>query len=96
MSTHHLQPEKQEKCDKFEKGLGSVLRNAWSHQEAVQTTDLQALVNHIGDVLEFANDNPSFVEDLYAEEGLAQRQEVLVFQYVVSLLKQLDYMHEDR
>ena len=47
-------------------------------------------------MLEFANDNPSFVEDLYVEEDLAQRQEVLVFQYVVGLLKQLDHMYEGR
>lgn len=27
-------------CDKFERGLGVILRNAWSHVEALQTTDL--------------------------------------------------------
>ncbi|CAE7571140.1 unnamed protein product [Symbiodinium microadriaticum] len=91
-----VQREKQDKCDKFEKGLGTVLRNAWSHVEAVQTTDVQALVNHIGDVLEFANDDPTFVEDLYAEEDLAQRQEVVVFHYIVGIMKQLDNLHEDR
>jgi hypothetical protein len=91
-----FQPDKLEKCNKFEKGLGSVLRNVWNHVEAVQTTDIQALINHIGDVLEFANDAPSFIEDLYLEEDLAMRQEVVVFHYLSAVMKQLDNLHEDR
>lgn len=91
-----LQPDKLEKCNKFEKGLGVVLRNLWNHVEAVQTTDIQSLMNHIGDVLEFANDSPSFIEDLDLEEDLSMRQEVVVFYYLIAVLKQLDHLHEDR
>ena len=41
----------QSKLDVFEKGMGVMLRNAWSHVEAVQTTDLPMLIQHVGDVL---------------------------------------------
>ena len=39
-------------CDKFERGLGVVLRNAWMHVEAIQTSDLSSLITHIADTLE--------------------------------------------
>ena len=39
-----LRSEVKAKCEKFEKGLGVVLRNAWEHAEAVQTTDLPLLL----------------------------------------------------
>lgn len=37
----------QDSLDSFEKGMGIVLRNAWSHLEALQTTDVPLLVEYI-------------------------------------------------
>lgn len=87
---------KQEKCDKFEKGLGVVLRNAWNHVEAVQTTDIQALINHIGDVLDYALQNPDYMQQCDEKGDLAMRQEVVVFYYLIAVLNRLDDLHEDR
>ena len=39
---------------KFEGGLGTILRFTWEHSEAVQTTDLLLLIQHISDVTTFA------------------------------------------
>lgn len=33
--------------DSFEKGMGTVLRNAWTHIEALQTTDIPLLVEYV-------------------------------------------------
>lgn len=89
-------PENAPKFDKFEKGMGIVLRNAWNHVESLQTTDLPLLITHIGDVLEtalFASD----LMELYAKaDDLTQRQEVIVFQYLDTLMKHVDDIHEDR
>lgn len=87
---------KQEKCDKFEKGLGVVLRNAWNHVEAVQTTDIQALIHHIGDVLDYALQHPDYIQQCDEKGDLAMRQEVVVFSYLIAVLNRLDDLHEDR
>lgn len=42
----------QDSLDSFEKGMGIVLRNAWSHIEALQTTDVPLLVEYITGVRE--------------------------------------------
>jgi hypothetical protein len=89
-------PNKQDTCDKFEKGLGVVLRNAWSHVEAVQTTDIQALINHIGDVLDYAVASPEYMQQCDDKGDLAMRQEVVVFYYLIAVLNRLDELHEDR
>lgn len=39
-----------ESLDAFEKGMGIVLRNAWNHTEALQTTDIPLLVQYISEV----------------------------------------------
>jgi len=85
-----------QKFDKFEKGMGVVLRNAWNHVEALQTTDLPALVNHIGDVLQTAVDNGDYLEPLIKSDDLAQRQEIFVFHYLATLMRYIDDIHEDR
>lgn len=87
---------KQEKCEKFEKGLGVVLRNAWNHVEAVQTTDIQALINYIGDVLDYAIEHPEYMRLCDDKGDLAMRQEVVVFYYLIAVLNRLDELHEDR
>ena len=50
-SSRSLTADQQEKMDAFEKGLGQVLRNTWKHVEALQTTDLPLLLEHITEVL---------------------------------------------
>jgi hypothetical protein len=83
-------------CDKFEKGLGSIFRNAWQHVEVLQTTDLPALVNHIGDTLQASLDLPEVMDALGAAGDLHQRQEVLVFYYLLGLMKHIEDIGESR
>ena len=85
-----------DQCDKFEKGLGSILRNAWQHVEAIQTTDLYALINYITDVLQFTIDNPTYIESLLKSDDLNQRQEILVFYYLLGLFKNVEQIKESR
>lgn len=92
----HAQAEQEEKCDKFEKGLGVVLRNAWQHVEAVQTTDVQALMHLIADVLDHSLKDPSFIGACLAKGDLHLRLELLVFNYIVAIMRQLDFLQQDR
>jgi len=84
------------KCAKFERGFGIVLKNAWTHAEAVQTTDLPLLLCHCGDVLATANGDKERVKALAAEGVLCERQEVVVMFYVRGLMKRIDDVGEDR
>lgn len=43
---------------KFEKGIGGLLKNAWMHVEALQTTDLPLLITHVAAVLAAAVATP--------------------------------------
>jgi hypothetical protein len=83
-------------CDKFEKGLGVILRNAWNHVEAIQTTDLYALMIHIADVLQSSLQHPELMETYCKSEDLHQRQEVLIFWYLNCIMLHIDSIHEDR
>jgi hypothetical protein len=82
------------KCDFFEKGVGVVLRNAWTHLEVLQTTDLPALMNYIADVLEFAIEFPDFQDR--CSSNMTTRQEVLVYSYLSGLFKNIDDIGENR
>jgi hypothetical protein len=83
-------------CDKFEKGLGVMLKNAWLHVEVLQTTDIPALVNHIADVFQGALDTLEFFDTLVKKCDVHQRQETLVFYYLFGLLKHIDDIGEHR
>lgn len=85
-----------EECDKFEKGLGSILRNAWSHVEVLQTTDLAALVNYIADVLLYMSESPEVVENFVRSGDIHQRQEVVIFYYLADLFKRIEDVGESR
>lgn len=97
-----------EKGNEFEKGMGVVLRNAWAHVEAVQTTDLPCLIQHIAFVLHNAMTNDDFMQSIMGTDGgsssndtsdsddLHQRQEILVFYYIFHLLQTLGDVDEDR
>lgn len=83
-------------CDKFEKGLGSIFRNAWQHVEVLQTTDLPLLLTHIAETLQAALDLPEIMDALILAGDLHQRQEVLVFYYQLGLLKHIEELGESR
>lgn len=83
-------------CDKFEKGLGSIMRNAWQHVEVLQTTDLPALVHHIADVLTAANDMPDIIDSYIRQGDLHQRQELMVFHYMNGLFGHIEDIREHR
>lgn len=91
-----LSPQQLEKGDKFEKGLGVVLKNAWQHVEAVQTTNIQLLMNHIGDVLDHTLIDSRHIESLISKGDVHQRQEVMIFYYIVAVMRQLDFIQQDR
>ena len=55
--------------------MGGLLRNAWAHDEAVQTTDLP-LVGYVAGVLRDAGEN-----DRMNKEDITQRQEVSSLHY---------------
>jgi hypothetical protein len=88
--------EHKELCEKFEQGLGSVLKNAWNHIEAVQTTDIGALIDHIADVLTCPFKNAILLRTITTNDDLYKRQEVLVFYYLGSLIKAADDVGEHR
>lgn len=76
--------------------MGTTLRNAWLHVEVIQTTDLTALLNHIVNVIDAANDLPIVMGTLVAQGDLHQRQEVLVFYYVSGLIRHIEEIGENR
>ena len=87
---------RQDKMDKFEKGMGLMLRNAWQHVEAVQTTDLPVLIHYIASVLGEAADadagsgGRARVARLSAANDLHERQEVMVLHYLRGLCTRAD------
>ena len=83
-------------CDKFERGLGIILKNAWSHVEALQTSDLTGLMNHIADVLEGALESPEVLRFHCKAGDLHQRQEIVVFYYLFDVMRHLDEISEGR
>jgi hypothetical protein len=68
----------EDKCNKFERGISVVLRNAWSHIEALQTTELASLIIHIGNVIVASMENPKIISDIAVSGELHQRQEIMV------------------
>lgn len=83
-------------CDKFEKGLGVVLRNAWNHVEVVQTTDLQMLLQHIVDVLDSCFEHTDVILSYCRNGDIHQRQEILVFYYLASVMRFVEDVSESR
>ncbi|KAF0754353.1 hypothetical protein AaE_005366 [Aphanomyces astaci] len=54
-----VQPEAKELISQFERGLGVMLKNAWLHVEALQTTDLPLLLEYVAGVLTFCEEEPA-------------------------------------
>ncbi|CAM9751222.1 unnamed protein product [Ectocarpus sp. 12 AP-2014] len=85
-----------ESLDSFEKGMGTVLRNAWTHVEALQTTDIPLLVEYVTGVYRDAADNPGAVEDMSLRGDLAGRQEIVCLSYLRGLVSRLSDYEEGR
>jgi hypothetical protein len=83
-------------CDKFERGLGIVLRNAWRHIEALQTTDIAALVSYICQVILTSQSSAALMEYITEAPDIVSRQEILCFSYLKLLLSHLDALTESR
>mmetsp|Transcript_29467 Transcript_29467/g.40491 ORF Transcript_29467/g.40491 Transcript_29467/m.40491 type:complete len:324 (+) Transcript_29467:23-994(+) len=83
-------------CDKFEKSIGSIMRNAWQHVEALQTTDLPALLLHIHDVLTATLEMPEYISSLIKKGDLYYRQEILIFYYLNGIFKHMEDVREHR
>jgi len=81
----HDRSYRTQKLDAFEIGMGGLLRNAWAHDEAVQTTDLPLLVGYIAGVLRDACDNERMNRD-----DITQRQEVSSLHYLRHLCRHID------
>ena len=64
--------------------------------EVLQTTDLPALITHIADTLQAALEMPEVMEALGAAGDLHQRQEVLVFYYLLDLMRHMEEIGESR
>jgi hypothetical protein len=84
-----------DKCENFERGLGILLRNAWTHSEALLTTDLPALMHYICDVLETISEQSSQVTTLFRSGDVSQKQEFLVFIYLANVMKNIDNVPEE-
>lgn len=84
-----LKPAEQEVCLKFEKGIGELLKNAWMHSEALQTTDLPLLVSHTGDILSDAASSEF-------KESVEGTQPAVAIHYVLAMGKHLDSVGESR
>jgi hypothetical protein len=91
-----LVPDQAAKLDKFEKGCGRMLRNAWKHAEALQTTDLPALISYIGTVLLDACHNYERIEAFERMGDLADRQGVMVIHYLKDLVQTMTDDDESR
>ena len=66
------------------------------HVEALQTTDIDALVVHIADVLETSMQLIGLTEIHASARDLYQRQETMVFYYFASLMQQIENIDESR
>jgi hypothetical protein len=98
-SGESLEGDKQKKADKFELSLGTLLKNAWLHVEALQTTDLPLLIDYIALVLKDAtDDSPSnrWPEKLSSFDTIGTRQEAMVLHYLHGLCKRIDDIEESR
>lgn len=77
----------------YEVCLGCILRSAWSHVEALQTTDLGVLIEHITFVFRDGTDSS---ERLTSMTNLETRQEVLCMYYLHGLLSHVEDVMEER
>jgi hypothetical protein len=81
----------------FEKGLGSLLKNAWLHIEAIQITDMNAFCRHIGDVLVYGlQNNAARLHELLDTGSFADTQEGYLYHYLHLFLRDVEATGEAR
>lgn len=81
----------------FERGLGSLLRNAWLHIEAIQISDLTALGTHIAEVLQHGlKDDGKRIEEVCSNGTYDEVQEGYVLCYLHQILKDIEAVGEIR
>ena len=87
-----------DKCiDDFEKGMGSLLKNAWLHIEAIQITDMPAFLEHINNVLLHGlDDNGARFKEIIDRDKLEQVQEGFLYYYLHLFLKDVEVVGEGR
>ena len=76
----------------FEVGSGIMLKHAWLHVEAMQMTDLPALVEHCGAVLNEVVVSPDQIKG----RDLTDLQEVVCISYLQTLLTHMEDIGEHR
>eukprot|EP00455_Lapot_gusevi_P008268 TRINITY_DN1358_c0_g1_i1.p1 TRINITY_DN1358_c0_g1~~TRINITY_DN1358_c0_g1_i1.p1 ORF type:complete len:361 (-),score=93.18 TRINITY_DN1358_c0_g1_i1:117-1139(-) len=81
-----------ERCRTFERSLGSLLRLAFEHVEALQILDLPSLVQHCAAVLSRILNSQQDVAPVDVEKT----QETLVIQYLCCLALKMEEINEDR
>ena len=74
----------------FEQGMGVLLRCAFEHVEAVQTTDLPELFQHAAEVLAAASRRPP------EAVSLDRTQPAMVLRYTSAVLARIEHVGEDR
>lgn len=85
-------PNAKELLTTFETGLVLLLKNAWLHCEAVQTTDIHLLLEYIGSVMDFSFNRP----DLVANKKFQHSSELMVVYFIMGLMKWIDDLGESR
>ena len=72
------------------------MKNAWQHVEALQTTDMTCLINHIADVFEFALQENGTVDIVTNKSNFVFLQEILCFSYLKSIFQYISDLGESR
>lgn len=76
----------------FETGLVLLLKNAWLHCEAIQTTDIHLLVKYISSVMDLSCNRP----DLVSQKKFQHSSELMIVYFIMGLMKWIDDLGESR
>jgi hypothetical protein len=85
-----IKGEAMELFEKFERGSGIVLKNAFKHVEALQTIDMFLLIEYISGVFVRTSKEPR------PSKPFGQMQAALVIHYLSSISKMLDRVGESK
>lgn len=81
-----------ESLEAFETGMVLLLKNAWLHVEAMQTTDIPLLVEYVARVLEFSSTFP----DIVGRKKFRRSSELMIVYFLMGLMKWIDEVGETR
>ncbi len=73
-----------------------MLNNAWQHIEALQTSDLLGIIEYISDIIIGSLESRDVLLTYAKNNDLHQRQEVMVFYYLDSIIAKIDDFTESR